>query len=844
MRGSDTGRAARPHLARSLWAAAALCAALSWTTVTRAGGGPENVLVVVNEDSWASQTVANEFLALRKVPAGNVVYLKLNDLTDFMSIDVNTFRTRVLTPVLGAIQDRGLAGQIDYVVYSADLPFRVMVNKDKAGKKFNKVITSGASINGMTYLHRWVLEKQTGDPVTRSVGYLSLNANWYFRRIARKGVRPERVTNDEQKKLAEAGKLLRSGNWAAAEKILRELLDAHPTYASLHYNLACCLARQDKLDEAMAALIEAVDRGWSNRRHLAGDKDLAALSKRKEFQALLKKIEPLAVQVQAPVAFRSRDAWNPAGRTARTGPRQQYMLSTMLAVTSGRGTSVREALDGLRRSATADGTAPKGTVYYMANKDVRSRTRQWGFDAAITKLKELGVKAEVVNGRLPGKKNDVAGLLAGSASFDWRKSGSRILPGAICEHLTSAGGVMSQKAGQTPCTEFIRAGAAGTSGTVVEPYALQQKFPTPFVHYFYARGCSLAEAFYQSLYGPYQLLIVGDPLCRPWAKIPTVTLDGLQDGDVLKGTVVLRPGVRKDTAPRIGRFELFLNGRRQKVCPPGGTFELDTSTLADGWHELRIVAIVGDEIATQGNLVTGFVVGSRGRPLKVTRPRRADVTWGETVEIAASLEGAEKIIFLHNGRELASASGDKAAAKIDTRRLGLGPVEVQAVAQVKAGGRPTLIAARPIALTIGPPAPLPPVEPPKDEPLADGLKLTWGPDKSAIVMNMHGRGALSASGVEKGGEFQLEGYFDAEADDVYQFQVQFHGDLRIEIDGRPLDIGKRRAWRFAPVSLAKGTHYFRATGKVTGSRSIDIRFGGPGAKSLDGARFRHAGNGQ
>jgi len=34
----------------------------------------------------------------------------------------------------------------------------------------------------------------------------------------------------------------------------------------------------------------------------------------------------------------------------------------------------------------------------------------------------------------------------------------------------------------------------------------------------YCRGWSLAESYYQSLSGPYQLLIIGDPLCRPWAK--------------------------------------------------------------------------------------------------------------------------------------------------------------------------------------------------------------------------------------------------------------------------------------------------------------------------------------
>ena len=40
-----------------------------------AGGGAENVVVVVNEDSWASMTVANEFIFLRKIPSINVIYL-------------------------------------------------------------------------------------------------------------------------------------------------------------------------------------------------------------------------------------------------------------------------------------------------------------------------------------------------------------------------------------------------------------------------------------------------------------------------------------------------------------------------------------------------------------------------------------------------------------------------------------------------------------------------------------------------------------------------------------------------------------------------------------------------
>ena len=110
--------------------------------------------------------------------------------------------------------------------------------------------------------------------------------------------------------------------------------------------------------------------------------------------------------------------------------------------------------------------------------------------------------------------------MLGVADFDWKASQSTILPGAICEHFTSFGGDMHAAAGQTPLSEWLRYGAAAASGTVTEPYAIANKFPAPMMQVHYARGCTVAESFYQSVLCPYQLLIVGDPLCRPWANIP------------------------------------------------------------------------------------------------------------------------------------------------------------------------------------------------------------------------------------------------------------------------------------------------------------------------------------
>ena len=43
--------------------------------VAFAGGGPENVLLLVNSNSSGSKTIANHYIQLRNIPASNVVYI-------------------------------------------------------------------------------------------------------------------------------------------------------------------------------------------------------------------------------------------------------------------------------------------------------------------------------------------------------------------------------------------------------------------------------------------------------------------------------------------------------------------------------------------------------------------------------------------------------------------------------------------------------------------------------------------------------------------------------------------------------------------------------------------------
>src|SRR5262249_42318256 len=69
-----------------------------------------------------------------------------------------------------------------------------------------------------------------------------------------------------------------------------------------------------------------------------------------------------------------------------------YHLSTVLGITSNYGMSVDEVVENLRRSATADGKKPTGTIYFCKSGDKdRSGPREPVFSAAAAELKKLGV---------------------------------------------------------------------------------------------------------------------------------------------------------------------------------------------------------------------------------------------------------------------------------------------------------------------------------------------------------------------------------------------------------------------------------------------------------------------
>lgn len=531
-----------------------------------AGGSGENVLLVVNQNSQDSLTLANYYTRLRDIPPECVLYLDYQGPTVWANYAA--FREDILAPVLKTIDKRKLSAQIDYVVYSSDFPWAVKLHRMIEGQELPAKIRPFASLTGATYLYAYAL--------ARSPSLMGLNTNWYS---------------------------THSGNT----------------------NLRKCTTEGEVRSRA----------------------------------------------------FRSRYRWARNGeRVPQDAQGQRYLLSCMLGVTAGRGNTVEEVARCLVSAQAADATRPAGTFYYLQSKDPRSQARDQCFPAAIQRLKAEGADATLQTGATPTGPAPMAGLTVGAPKVKLSKAGPRLLPGAFCDNLTSYGGDLRKDTSQTPISDYIRAGAAGASGTVFEPFALQAKFPLPSVHLHYFRGCSLAEAFYQSVAAPYQILLVGDPLCQPWATRPTC--DALMpEGKPVTGVVQITPQVSADTAA----CELYMDGRLRAIKPRGETFELNASSLSTGYHELRLAAVRGDAIQTRGVHRQALLVGSgQQAPLRLTLSPENRVPHASTLQLTASGgQDPKKVVFLHNSRVVGEGALPGLSLEIPAEKLGQGPARLQAV---------------------------------------------------------------------------------------------------------------------------------------------------------------------
>jgi uncharacterized protein (TIGR03790 family) len=384
-----------------------------------------------------------------------------------------------------------------------------------------------------------------------------------------------------------------------------------------------------------------------------------------------------------------------------------FLPAAMLGYVGPNGSTVSQVLAYLARSAAADGTRPDGTIYLLANDDVRANTREPLFADAVEQLRAGGFAADVLekgidgeDGVLPRGRSDVLGVVAGIAGFDWVASGSTFVPGALAEHLTSFGAHFGTS-GQTKCVRFLEAGAAGTCGTVAEPYAVQPKFPVPHMHLHYLRGASMVEAMYLSIQGPYQTLILGDPLSRPFATAAHVELVDPEITTPWAGPVELSVDVvLPDGGGEPESIEAWVDGARVGRAAFGEPIPWDTRSVPDGHHELRILAVGPPPLRSRSRSGRTAIEVRNHRLDVTTRPRQKAVQTGEPIRVRVTSRGC-RAVEIREGHQVLSRTEGRSSftAEVPTAQLGTGTFVLHAVGRAKDGtevrGEPFEVEVRP-----------------------------------------------------------------------------------------------------------------------------------------------------
>ena len=783
--------------------AAPLIAVLLFPGLASPGGGPENVLVVVNGDSPISKRIANNYVELRDIPHEHVVWLHDIPYSDIIS--VGTFRKRIWEPIRDFIKRNGLDENIDIITYSASFPYRVNFAVDARDNKLqaDKYRGRKASLTGLTYFARRV---EVGDP-----HYLASNGNRYYRsNLVRRNHLRRSLTEEELKLHKKAAKAFKDEQFQSSVASYETLSRSYPEHGRIWYELSRGYAALGDRDRAMASLHQVVKQGWVISLETANDEQLELIHDHPDFQMLLMRMEEGIGPFQSAHRFSSRYQWTGAIRPVKSGSREsldRYYLSTMLAYTGLNGNSVPEVEDYLSAAVSSDGTQPDGTVYLLENNNIRSRTRQPLFPGTLKALERREVRAEILsddqegqNGILPMGKDDVIGAVVGSAKFDWQSSGSRFLPGAIAESLTSYGGEFGNPS-QTKLTEFLRHGAAGSSGAVAEPFSIQAKFPVPMIHVYYADGSSLAEAFYQSIRAPYQLIIIGDPLARPYAHFARVRLMSPEPDTAWSGMVRIQYSVTPAGDRPIGRVELWVDGRFVADARPGEPIAWDTRTVDDGYHEIRLVAVEAGRMQTRS--YTRYEVRVANKDYHFTiNPYSKKLVYGDEVVLSGIAPGGRKVSIWQGNRELASSpvKGDQWQVRFSSRLPGMGPVTLRARLMLKDG---RTVRSEPIKLDVV------------------GQQLIQALDQSA-AQGAKGRvsggkaGTVKLKGRLKQANNQnpviVEGEFTVERSGFFQLVLTAAGRIRVDIDGEshlPTTLVSMDDTSFIPLALEEGRHVFR-----------------------------------
>ncbi len=386
------------------------------------------------------------------------------------------------------------------------------------------------------------------------------------------------------------------------------------------------------------------------------------------------------------IYFDSNIRWQQGNPSDAPGAKQ-YFIGAMLGYTGNLGNTLAEVLAMIDRGVAVDGTFPTGTFYFMETTDpARSGPRDGYYTATAAAIVAEGGQAQHLYADLPIGQHDCAGIMTGRATLDIDGADMTLIDGSFADHLTSYAGNFSSSS-QTKMSRWISKGASGTSGTVEEPCNYPGKFIHAEFHLIYYKGMSLGEAWLRKMaYAPFQSLLLGDPLTSPYTYFPDVHVPSPPTAPVSGVVQIDATASATEPGAQIAGLELVIDGVHARWADPGESFLFDTTWIADGWHEMRVLAFDDALTRNTGRWIGQLEVDNLGRSVTLgANPTTGDLAQAFDFSFSAAGGTVAEVRLVHNGRVVASSTSSSGVLQVFGQNLGAGPVRVQAEASFTDG---------------------------------------------------------------------------------------------------------------------------------------------------------------
>ena len=176
--------------------------------------------------------------------------------------------------------------------------------------------------------------------------------------------------------------------------------------------------------------------------------------------------------------------------------------------------NTKEAIKLIDRGIAADDSQPLGRAFLLTTPDKVRSVRNVFFDDIRKNFDHIYdlhiLKSEGIKNR-----SDILFYFTGAVTVPYLDTLS-FLPGAMADHLTSAGGQLTDS-NQMSAMRWLEAGATGSYGSAIEPCNFVQKFPNPLLAmWHYGLGSTMLEAYWKSVHMPGQGNFIGEPLASPF----------------------------------------------------------------------------------------------------------------------------------------------------------------------------------------------------------------------------------------------------------------------------------------------------------------------------------------